>query len=259
MASPILAGAEPWSVSAGPEGGALCLHGFGGTPSAMRAMGEAFLEAGFAVEVPLLPGHGTAVEELALTGWDDWTRAAEAALARLQGDGRRVVVVGQSMGAALALWLATRHPVAGLVCINTVVIPQPPEAIEMIDEMLAAGETVVPAGRPDIADPAAVEVAYRATPLRPLRELQDALAALLPRLGEVRVPMLVAVSPEDHVVDPAGSDILAAAVSGTVERLVLARSYHVATLDYDAPLLRSRAVAFALEACSRAGAAGGGG
>jgi hypothetical protein len=41
------------------------------------------------------------------------------------------------------------------------------------------------------------------------------------------------------------SDTFAASVSGTVDRVTLEHSYHVATLDNDAPLIEERAVAFA--------------
>ena len=52
-------------------------------------------------------------------------------------------------------------------------------------------------------------------------------------------------SPQDHVVEPAQSDYLAANYGGTVERLTLERSYHVATQDYDKELIFTEAVAFA--------------
>jgi carboxylesterase len=52
-------------------------------------------------------------------------------------------------------------------------------------------------------------------------------------------------SPQDHVVPPSSSDILAAGVSGPVERVTLERSYHVATLDYDKDDIERRAAEFA--------------
>ena len=61
MTEPLLPGAEPWSAAGGPAG-ALCLHGFTGNPSSMRGLAEAFAAAGFSVELPRLPGHGTTVE-----------------------------------------------------------------------------------------------------------------------------------------------------------------------------------------------------
>ncbi len=73
----------------------------------------------------------------------------------------------------------------------------------------------------------------------------DGLAELQPALATIVCPMLIMTSPNDHVVEPVSSDHLAASVSGPVERIALERSYHVATLDYDGPLVCEQAVAFA--------------
>jgi len=74
----ILAGAEPFSAAGGPHG-ALVLHGFTGSPQSMRGLARAFAAAGFAVELPRLPGHGTTVADMQTTRWADWSAAAEAA------------------------------------------------------------------------------------------------------------------------------------------------------------------------------------
>ena len=70
MTDPILPGAEPWSAPGGPNG-ALVLHGFTGSPRSMRGLAEALAGAGFGVELPLLPGHGTSVDDMLTTSWDD--------------------------------------------------------------------------------------------------------------------------------------------------------------------------------------------
>ena len=104
----ILPGAEAWSTDgAGPGSpGALCIHGFTGNPSSMRPVAEAFAAAGFAVELPRLPGHGTTVEDMLTTSWEDWSAEAEAAYQRLAARASKVVVAGLSMGGTLTVWLA---------------------------------------------------------------------------------------------------------------------------------------------------------
>ncbi len=47
------------------------------------------------------------------------------------------------------------------------------------------------------------------------------------------------------MVAPESGDVLEAEVGGPVERIFLERSFHVATLDWDAPLIEERVVAFA--------------
>src|SRR5262249_3015985 len=187
----LMPGAEPWSVAGGPAG-ALCLHGFTGNPTSMRPVAKAFAAAGFTVELPRLPGHGTAVEDMMATGWAGWTEAAEAVYDDLAARCERVVVSGLSMGGSLTLWLASRHPeIAGLVCVNPAVVPQPPEVVEMVRGMLAEGQDRMPGIGSDIADPDAVESSYSETPLGPLLSLMDGLAELQPHLGRITSPLLL--------------------------------------------------------------------
>ncbi|MFP3900106.1 MAG: alpha/beta hydrolase [Acidimicrobiia bacterium] len=240
----ILPGCEPYSADGGPHG-VLVLHGFTGSPDSVRGVAEAFAGAGFAVELPLLPGHGTSVDDLAATGWSDWSAAAEAAYGDLAARVGRVVVAGLSMGGSLAAWLATRHPaIAGIVCVNPA-LRVPAAVVDAARQMLEAGTDRIPSIGGDVADPDGREKAYDATPLRPLLSLAEAADRLAGDIGRVACPALIMTSPQDHVVDPADSDLLAASVSGPVERVTLARSYHVATLDYDRDLVIEHALRFA--------------
>jgi carboxylesterase len=244
MTPPILPGAEPWSHDGG-RAGALCLHGFTGNPGSMRGVAEAFAAAGFSVELPRLPGHGTTVDDMLTTSWEDWTGEVEAAYERLAARTDRVVAAGLSMGGSLTLWTGQQHPeVAGLVCINPATQPFPPEALDMVRAMLDDGTEVMPGIGSDIADPDVTESAYDGTPVRPLLSLMDGLGGLVPGYPAMSMPMLLLSAPQDHVVEPVQSDALAAVYGGPVERVTLERSYHVATLDYDKDLIFERAVAF---------------
>jgi carboxylesterase len=240
----LIPGAEPWSHDGGPAG-ALVIHGFTGNPGSMRGVAEALAAAGFSVEMPLLPGHGTKIDDMLDTGWSDWLGEAEAAYQRLAARCERIVIVGLSMGGALTAWLGSEHQeVAGLVCINALV--SAPEGMrEAIEEVLATGADRFAGIGSDIAKPGVVETAYPDTPLRPLLTLFDAAEELGERLGRITAPVLILTSPQDHVVPPENSDILAAAVAGPVERIRCERSYHVATMDYDAELVESATVDFA--------------
>jgi carboxylesterase len=244
---PVLPGCEPWSSPEGGPHGALVLHGFTGSPVSMRPLAEALAEAGFAVELPRLPGHGTAVADLAETTWDDWLTEAERALRALRARTRdgEVVVVGLSMGGALTAALAEGHPeLAGIVLINTPVAA-PPELAASLEEMMAGGVEVIDSIGGDIADPDADEASYDATPLRPLVTMLVAGEQVRERLPEIQQPTLVVTSRQDHVVNPADSDVLAERIGGPVERLWLEKSFHVATIDYDQAEVEAATVAFA--------------
>jgi len=241
----VLPGAEPFSAPGGPHG-ALVVHGFTGCPQSMRGLAEAFSAAGFAVELPRLPGHGTTVEEMATTSWADWSGAAEHVYAELAKRCDKVVVAGLSMGGTITAWLAARHPqIAGIVAINAAVEPPREALLDAVRQMRDQGLQTMPGVANDVADPQQKELAYNVVPLACLFSLFDAMNEVSAQLGKIRCPVLIMNSPQDHMVPPSSSDHLAAHVSGPVERVSLERSYHVATLDYDREEIERRAVEFA--------------
>ncbi|HLN15261.1 MAG TPA: alpha/beta fold hydrolase [Acidimicrobiales bacterium] len=244
MTAPVMAGAEPFSAPGGNVG-ALVLHGFTGNPFEMRPVAERLAAAGYAVELPRLPGHGTALEDMIPTRWADWSGTVESTYAELAGRTEKVVVVGLSMGGALALSLAERHPeIAGIVAINPVAEPPGDELREAVHELLASGDEVMAGIGSDIARPDVTQPAYEGTPLAPALSLFEAVEDVAVGLPSIHCPVLLLSSREDHVVPSSNGDLVAATVSGPVERIWLERSYHVATLDFDAELIETKTVEF---------------
>ena len=244
MAHPILPGAEPYSAT-GDTRGALVLHGFTGNPQSMRGIALALADAGFTVEMPLLPGHGTDIADLVPTRWKDWSRAAYDSCTELAARSDAVAVVGLSMGGTLAVWLAEHHPdVAALSVVNPLVVPPDAATTDLLESMVEGGEEVAPGIGSDIAMEGVAESAYPELPLRAALSLFEGVAEVEASLDSVTCPVLLFTSTQDHVVDPKSSDMLASRVKGSVERVVLERSYHVATLDYDKDEIETRAVEF---------------
>jgi carboxylesterase len=228
----VIPGAEPWAADGTNGHGVLVLHGFTGNPNSMRGLAEAFHAAGFTVDMPLLPGHGTTAAEL-------------AAFRALAAEVDEVVVAGLSMGGSLTCWLAAAHPeIAGIVLINPATRGTP-DLRESVEALQAAGEEYIPGIGSDIAKPGVDETAYADTPLAALMSLLVAEEEFGGHLDRIAQPVLLMTSPQDHVVPPTDSDHLVDRVAGPVERVTLERSYHVATLDYDKDLIEERAVAFA--------------
>jgi carboxylesterase len=212
----------------------------------MRGLAESLAAAGFAVELPLLPGHGTSVNDMLPTQWDDWSSAAENVYRDLASRKRRVVVVGLSMGGTLAIWLTTRyHEIAGLVAINPFVEPPAESFRDMMRGALEAGTEVIAGIGSDIALEGVEELAYPGTPIAPLLSMAKAADTVAANLGRIHCPVLLLSSRQDHVVPSSSGDVLVAGVAGPVERVWLESSYHVATLDHDRGLVEALTVEFA--------------
>ena len=242
----VLAGCDAWSHVAGSRVGVLVVHGFTGTPASVRGIAEAMAAAGYDVELPRLPGHGTTVDDMLTTDWSAWSGEVSSAVERLSARASHVVAVGQSMGGTLVLRAALDHAAIGaLVCINPLTRLRDLETMAMLDDLLEDGIAVVPGEGSDIADPDASDIAYAGTPIAPLKSLLlDGVAPIADRYGELTVPLRLFTSRHDHVVDPADSEYLAAAYGGPVEHTWLERSYHVATRDYDRDLIVAESLAF---------------
>jgi carboxylesterase len=235
---------DPISAPGGPTG-ALVLHGFTGSPSSMRPLADEIARAGFAVELPLLPGHATTPADLATKTFGDFVEAVESAYAALATRTTAVVVIGLSMGGALALDLATRHhELAGVVLINPLAEPSAPSFVELLGAALAGGSFSFPSIGSDIAKPGDHEGGYRETPIAPLLSTMEGIADLGGRLGQITSPVLMFTSRTDHVVPPTTGDFLEKALDVPLRRIMLERSHHVATLDYDAELIAEETIEF---------------
>lgn len=236
--------AQPYAAGDGPVG-VLLVHGFTGTPQSLRPWAEHLEADGYAVSLPRLPGHGTHWRELNQTAWTDWYAHADAAFAELRGRCDQVFIAALSMGGALALRLAEQHgdDVAGLVLVNPAVnITDPrlkilPVLRHLVPSLAAIGN--------DVADPAAREIAYDRNPLHALHSQTKLWADVVAHLDRVTQPLLVFRSDADHVVDPSSVAILKERVASTdVEFRTLTRSFHVATLDYEADEIFAASSAF---------------
>ena len=241
---PILPGAEPYRHDGGATG-VLLVHGFTGSPVSLRPWAQSFSDAGFTVEVPRLPGHGTRWEDLAVTGWDDWYAEVDRSLTGLLERCDRVVVGGLSMGGTLALRLGELRPadVAALLLVN------PSVHTERRDRhLLPVARFLVrsfPGITNDIRAPGRDEGGYSRMPLRSLHSLSKAWVQVKADLPLVTAPILVMHSRVDHVVEPSSSAAVLERVSSDLRAEVwLEESFHVATLDNDLPLIVSESHAF---------------
>ncbi len=189
--------------------GCLLLHGFTGEPFDMEPLAGALAERGYLVSLPLLPGHGTTVEELDRTCWEDWAEAVVRAYDELAARCGAVFVVGFSLGGSLGLELALRRPMAGLACLAAPLrlyglVPwRGKSPLLPFVSLLRHLRPLWPSARKGEASRAiAPWRGYEGVmPLNAVHSLMRGLAGLRRRLGEMTVPLLVVHCATDRSVD----------------------------------------------------------
>lgn len=106
---------QPFFHVKGGETAALLIHGFPGTPAEMRPLALALEELGWTTRGVLLPGFGPDIEKLLHYTYQDWLNAVSTALSELRKQYRYVIVIGYSLGGALAILAASRQLIDGLI------------------------------------------------------------------------------------------------------------------------------------------------
>jgi carboxylesterase len=234
--------AAPFAADGGPVG-VLVLHGFTGSPRTVRPWAAHLAEAGLTVRAPLLTGHGADWQNLAKTGWTDWYASAERAFMELYACCDQVFVAGISMGGCLAFRLAETQGdrVSGLTVVNPSLAGDNP--LIPFSPVLKYVIRAIPSIGGDIKNPDAQEGALKRTPVASVSTLPKMWKTTVAELASVTQPVLVYRSTVDHVVGPASMKVLTAALPSAEVR-ALANSYHVATLDNDAPEIFDGTLAF---------------
>src|SRR5215831_19197205 len=229
----------------------ILVHGFNGEPVDMIELERALAKQGFRTTNMLLPGHGTTLQNFASSRWEDWFAAvreeAEMALDR----GERVILIGHSLGGALALGVAAVEPrLSGVVpmCPPTAMHEGMRVAVSRLHRYLP----YMPSFGEDVRDRWGARKryerkAYRWVALSTAHSLFGALPELRKMLPQVTVPALIVAAHHDHVV-PAQDGIDAYKLLGSQEKdlLLLERSFHVVTKDVERDLVSARVSEFCI-------------
>ena len=221
-----------------PEGdhGILLIHGFTGTPSQMRLVGEGLHEKGFAVRGILLPGHGETPEALKSVTWKDWLMAAEQAAREMRERYARFTVAGLSMGGCLALMLAARMEVDACVSISA-----PMRTVNPFRGLAALASPVMPMVNKRLDGPRnelihEYDFGYNSFPTVSVSQLNEIMRRAKKELRCVRCPLLVIQSHGDQTVTAdSPSIILNGAGSRVKAQLWLEKAPHACTISDEYP------------------------
>jgi carboxylesterase len=197
-------------------------------------VGDYFHQRGLTVSGPLLPGHGTDVDDMNRRQWSEWTAHVEGALSDLQSRCSTVFVGGLSMGALLTLYLGARHPeINGLVTYSPAILVAnrliylSPVLKHFISKRGATGESDLVASEAD-----SHLWSYDEEPVRAAHELLKLQGVVRRLLPAIKQPLLIIQSTKDAVIDPRCGQIIYDDAGSTNRELVwLHNSGHCITVD----------------------------
>ncbi len=238
---------KAFQIKKSPAEVCLLIHGFCGSPSEMRFLAQYLADQGYSVSAMLLAGHGGTPEQMNKCSFRDWTASAAAEFGRLRLEYQRVHVIGQSMGALLALYLAQHERP------DTVTLLAPALRLANRHALLAGALRYVMPYREWDKLPLPEETrpylcSCRRMPMASLAQLNRLARRVERDLYRVHCPALFAYGIRDQVIDHTGVGIARARISSMEkEVLVLPRSGHVLTLEVERQRLFARITRFLQE------------
>lgn len=236
----VIEGAESFFFK-GSETGILLSHGFIGTPQSVRFLGEELAKRGYTVMAPRLKGHGTHYLDMEQCRYMDWYESLAEGYEELSRHCTKIIIMGQSMGGTLALWLAAqKQEVDGVVLINPALTIPAFDYVRQEADLRFIDEDI-----PDIKAKNIHEITYTKAPVKAIRQLQKLMSLTPEKLKDVHCPVLGFKSAIDHVVPPENTDFIMEQISSVQkESITLHDSYHVASMDNDKELIVKKTHSF---------------
>lgn len=103
-----------------PNIGILLIHGLLDCPLHVRDIGQQLQSQGYLVRSVLLDGHGTVPGALLNVDYHEWLQTVRYGIASLKKEVSKIILIGQSTGASLALYQAIEHSdiISGVILVS---------------------------------------------------------------------------------------------------------------------------------------------
>jgi len=241
---------EPFDLVGDDDIGVVLVHGFTGSPYEVGYLGRRLSAEGYTVCAPRLPGHGTSLEDLDRTRWEDWEAAVQRAVDGLRVRCRRVALVGQSLGGLLALYVASHR--TDIECVASLAAPLWLDGLNgrvarwtLPGGPLARIKRLPKLGGSDVRDPRtkAENPCYDGIPTRALAELQAFMKIADDALPNITQPVLVLHATQDHTAPVACAQRIAERAHAKRVR-ILPRSYHLIAVDVERDIVAAEVASF---------------
>lgn len=226
----------------GGQDGILLIHGFTATSVEIRPLAEFLHHAGYSVAGPLLPGHGTTVDDLNTRCWKEWAAAADQSYQLLKSTCRRVFVGGESLGGLLTLYLASLHPEIAGILLYAPALKVKNLWRSSIGRFFITTRKKRGSGNPKEPLPWQGYTVFPVNASYQLYLIQKEVAA---RMKTVNQPALIIQGEKDRTIDPNSSKIIYDAIQSPTKDLVWMRnSGHCVVLDHEYKQVMARSLSF---------------
>lgn len=211
----------------GNKTGILLIHGFTGTPSEMRLLGEYLKEKGYTVKGILLKGHGTTPEDMKKCSWRDWVDSAVKGYKMLKQECDEVFAVGLSMGGILSLYLARFYGIRGVVSLSSPIKIYGRSACMAFIKRRFRSYILRRRDKDDLNI-----ISYYKVPVKSVYELFRLIRYVKANLRKIDKPILIMQSYKDKTVEPISANIIYKRIGSKDKSIVyLHESGHVITCD----------------------------
>ena len=243
------ANAQPFFFKGGSHG-VLLIHGFTGSISHMRPVGEALRDAGFTVQGINLPGHATRYQDMADCTWQTWLNYVKEAVMKLKEQCEYVSVCGLSMGGILTLLAAEQMEITSAIPVSA------PMGIQFrlinLSPYIWPFYPITPFGNsPDrhLTHDARYDYGYLAFPTKAATHLLKLMKMARKNLFSITCPLMVVQSSGDGLVAPDSGKIILDGISGQNKTaLWLEEVPHVCTISKEKDHICQEIIKFLKEA-----------
>lgn len=237
-------GCREYTIGEG-ETALLLVHGINDSPKCYEKMAAALADRGFTCRVMRLPGFALPTEEYAKSTKEKWIAAVGSEVEQLRKNHDRVYIVAHSLGGAIAI----AYVLANQNAVDKLVLLAPAVAVSDERSTLLSGRAWHEIGKRtlfftrvthspftnDTHDPDghAYPWGTKFTPVAVIDQLFQLLDANKGRAGELQVPLLMALSKDDKIIDwQAAKQFFDDASSTDKEIFFTQDAGHAMTIDY---------------------------
>jgi len=213
-----------YEFNTGGSIGVYLIHGFSNTTYEIKELAEFLANNGFHTIANNLPGHGTNINECNKVKYKDWIDKVTQDVAMLASTSEKIYVIGCSMGAVLALYLASIFPLNGCIVGGTVLKFRNHFTVSYVVPLLH--RIVKKSSKPINYLPNTKFYGYEAYPLTALNEFRKLIKVVMKKISKITIPTLIIHSNADRMSVKENLEIVKNAIKSKQKKILIVEKSH---------------------------------